>query len=169
MVGRQSLHSATESNPLSPYQRERALPRQIRECEPMRCSCLREGHIAAVELLDVKSDEEAVEKCRVPFEERKSKLEGFEVLGSRAQNRSWSTSRRRRACGRLANLRVAGPGYIGDRPRPTLASAASVWGGAQTKRPSGRLGGRPAVPAISQATFRLSADDLPVLRSATMS
>jgi hypothetical protein len=29
----------------------------------MRCSCLREGHIAAVELLDVKSDEEAVEKC----------------------------------------------------------------------------------------------------------
>ena len=45
----------------------------------MRCSFLREGHIAAVELLDVKSDEEAVEKCKALFEERKSKFEGFEV------------------------------------------------------------------------------------------
>ena len=41
----------------------------------MRCSFLREGHIAAVELLDVQSDEEAVEKCKVLFKERKSKFE----------------------------------------------------------------------------------------------
>ena len=45
----------------------------------MRCYFMRDGHIAAVELLDVKSDEEAVEKCRALFEERKSKFEGFEV------------------------------------------------------------------------------------------
>ena len=45
----------------------------------MRCYFVRDGHIAAVELLDVKSDEEAVEKCRGLFEERKSKYEGFEV------------------------------------------------------------------------------------------
>jgi hypothetical protein len=40
---------------------------------------MRNGHIAAVELLDVKSDDEAVEKCTAIFEERKSKFEGFEV------------------------------------------------------------------------------------------
>ena len=42
----------------------------------MRCYFMRDGHIAAVELLNVKSDEEAVEKCRALFEERKSKFEG---------------------------------------------------------------------------------------------
>jgi hypothetical protein len=45
----------------------------------MRCYLMRNGHIAAVELLDVKSDEEAVEKCRALFEERKPKFEEFEV------------------------------------------------------------------------------------------
>jgi hypothetical protein len=45
----------------------------------MRCYFMRGGHIAAVEILDVKSDEEAVEKCGALFEERKSKFEGFEV------------------------------------------------------------------------------------------
>ena len=45
----------------------------------MRCYFMRGGHIAAVELLDVTSDEEAVEKCRALFEERKSTFEGFEV------------------------------------------------------------------------------------------
>jgi hypothetical protein len=45
----------------------------------MRCYLMRDAHIAAVELLDVKSDEEAVEKCRAIFEERKPKFEGFEV------------------------------------------------------------------------------------------
>ena len=45
----------------------------------MRCYFMRDGHIASVELLDVKSDEEAVEKCRALFEERKAKFDGFEV------------------------------------------------------------------------------------------
>jgi hypothetical protein len=45
----------------------------------MRCYFVRGGHVAAVELLEVKSDEEAVEKCKALFEERKSKFEGFEV------------------------------------------------------------------------------------------
>ena len=45
----------------------------------MRCYFMRGGHIAAVELLDAKSDEEAMEQCRGLFEERKSKFEGFEV------------------------------------------------------------------------------------------
>jgi hypothetical protein len=45
----------------------------------MRCFFMRGGHVAAVELLEVKSDEEAVEKCKALFEERKSKFEGFEV------------------------------------------------------------------------------------------
>jgi hypothetical protein len=45
----------------------------------MRCYFMRGGHIAAVEILDVKSDEEAVEKCAALFEERKSRFEGFEV------------------------------------------------------------------------------------------
>jgi hypothetical protein len=45
----------------------------------LRCYFMRDGHIAAVELLDVKSDEEAVEKCKALFEERKPKFEGFEV------------------------------------------------------------------------------------------
>ena len=45
----------------------------------MRCYLMRGGHIAAEELLDAKSDEEAVEECRAIFEERKSKFEAFEV------------------------------------------------------------------------------------------
>jgi hypothetical protein len=45
----------------------------------MRCYFVRGGHIAAVEILDVKSDEEAVEKCAALFEELKSKFDGFEV------------------------------------------------------------------------------------------
>jgi hypothetical protein len=45
----------------------------------MRCYFMRGGHIAAVELLDAKSDDEAVEQCRALFEERKSQYEGFEV------------------------------------------------------------------------------------------
>jgi hypothetical protein len=45
----------------------------------MRCYLLRGGHIAAVELLDANSDEEAVEQCRALFEERKSKFEALEV------------------------------------------------------------------------------------------
>jgi hypothetical protein len=54
-------------------------PRQIRECEHMRCYFMRDGHIASVELLDVNSDEEAIEKSKALFEERKSKFDGFEV------------------------------------------------------------------------------------------
>jgi hypothetical protein len=45
----------------------------------VRCYFMRGGHIAGVELLDVKSDEEAIEKCVALFEERKSRFEGFEV------------------------------------------------------------------------------------------
>ena len=45
----------------------------------MRCYFMRDGHIAGVELLDVNSDEEAIEKSKALFEERKSKFEGFEV------------------------------------------------------------------------------------------
>jgi hypothetical protein len=45
----------------------------------MRCYFMRGGHIAAVELLDVKSDEEAIERSKVLFEERKFKFEGFEI------------------------------------------------------------------------------------------
>jgi len=37
---------------------------------------MRGGHIAAVELLDAKSDEEAVEQCRALFEEQKSAARG---------------------------------------------------------------------------------------------
>jgi len=42
----------------------------------MRCYLMRGGHIAAVELLDAKSDEEAVEQCRALFEEQKSAARG---------------------------------------------------------------------------------------------
>jgi hypothetical protein len=46
----------------------------------MRCYLIRGGHyIAAAENLEVKSDEEALEKCKALFAERKSKFEGFEV------------------------------------------------------------------------------------------
>jgi hypothetical protein len=45
----------------------------------MHCYLMRNGHIGAIELLDVDSDEEAVEKRRAIFEERRSKFEGFEV------------------------------------------------------------------------------------------
>jgi hypothetical protein len=36
---------------------------------------MRGGHIAAVEILDLKSDEEAMERSKTLFEERKSKFE----------------------------------------------------------------------------------------------
>ncbi len=45
----------------------------------MRCYFMRGGHIAAVELLDVKSDEEAIELTKALFEVRKSKFEGYEI------------------------------------------------------------------------------------------
>ncbi len=45
----------------------------------MRCHFMRYGRIAAVEVLDVKSDEEAIEKSKALFEDRKSQFEGFEV------------------------------------------------------------------------------------------
>jgi hypothetical protein len=45
----------------------------------MRCFFLRAGHIAAVEILDVKTDGEAIEKSKALFEERKAKFDGFEV------------------------------------------------------------------------------------------
>jgi len=45
----------------------------------MRCYFVRSGHIAAVEHLDVASDEEAVEKAKLLFAERKGQFEGFEV------------------------------------------------------------------------------------------
>ena len=45
----------------------------------MRCYFMRGGHIAAAVLLDVKSDEEAIEVSKALFEERKSKFEGFEI------------------------------------------------------------------------------------------
>jgi hypothetical protein len=41
---------------------------------------IRGGHcIATAENLEVKSDEEALEKCKALFAERESKFEGFEV------------------------------------------------------------------------------------------
>ena len=43
----------------------------------MRCFFMRGGHIAAVELLEVNSDQEAVEKCEALFEERKPKYDGL--------------------------------------------------------------------------------------------
>ena len=42
----------------------------------MRCYFMRGGHIAAVEILDVESDEEAVEKCKAFCEERKFQIRG---------------------------------------------------------------------------------------------
>jgi hypothetical protein len=45
----------------------------------MRCYFMRGGNVAAVELLDVESDEEAIERSKALFEERKSKFDGFEV------------------------------------------------------------------------------------------
>ena len=45
----------------------------------MRCFFIRAGHVADVEFLDVNSDEEAVERSKALFEERKSKFEGVEV------------------------------------------------------------------------------------------
>jgi hypothetical protein len=59
----------------------------------MRCYFMRDGHFAAVELLDVKSDEEAVEKCRGLLEERKPLT---------------VPSRTRRGCGRLVRAQVGG-------------------------------------------------------------
>ena len=53
--------------------------RRRRERGSCGAVCLRGGRIAAVELLDAKSDEEAVEQWRMIFEQRKSKFEGFEV------------------------------------------------------------------------------------------
>ena len=51
----------------------------------MRCYFMRRGHIAAVELLDAKSDEEAIEQCRALFEERKSKF-GLKFGTARAKS-----------------------------------------------------------------------------------
>jgi hypothetical protein len=45
----------------------------------MRCFFIRRGHVAAVETLDVTSDEEAIEKAKALFEERKAKYERYEV------------------------------------------------------------------------------------------
>ena len=45
----------------------------------MRCYFMRNGHIAGVEALYVKSDEEALEKAKALFEERKALFDGFEV------------------------------------------------------------------------------------------
>jgi hypothetical protein len=46
----------------------------------MRCYfILRNGHIAAFESLDVLSDDEAIEKARSLFAERKDRFERFEV------------------------------------------------------------------------------------------
>ncbi len=47
----------------------------------MRCFFLRGGHIAAVELMPGLTDEQAVEKCRLLYESRRSKegYQGFEV------------------------------------------------------------------------------------------
>jgi len=47
----------------------------------MRCYFMRNGHItvAAVELLDAVSDEEAIEKAKSLFAERRYQFEGFEV------------------------------------------------------------------------------------------
>lgn len=45
----------------------------------MRCYLLRKGHIAAVEVLNVASDEAAIAQARAVFEARKTDYEGFEV------------------------------------------------------------------------------------------
>ena len=45
----------------------------------MRCYFMRRGHIEAVEVLTVLSDEDAMEQCRQLFKERSERFEGFEV------------------------------------------------------------------------------------------
>jgi hypothetical protein len=45
----------------------------------MQCIFVRNGRIADVEILDVNSDKEAIEKGKALFEERKSRFEGFEI------------------------------------------------------------------------------------------
>jgi len=45
----------------------------------MRCYLLRNGHIAAVEVIDGESDQAVIEKARAVFEARKTEYEGFEV------------------------------------------------------------------------------------------
>ena len=68
---------------------------------------MRGGHIAAVEPLDAKSDEEAVERSAEQiFEERKSKFEAFEVWDR--TRKIAEGSRRvdgRRNCGRRVSRR----------------------------------------------------------------
>jgi hypothetical protein len=46
----------------------------------MRCYFLREGHIAAVEMLTGLSDHDAVAKAHMLFSERGNRFDGFEVL-----------------------------------------------------------------------------------------
>jgi hypothetical protein len=45
----------------------------------MRCLFMRNGRIAAVEHLDVASDEEAIERTKLLFAECKDQFEGFDV------------------------------------------------------------------------------------------
>jgi hypothetical protein len=45
----------------------------------MRCFFLRGGHIVAVEMLDAKSDEHAVEQGKALFTTRGDKIDGFEI------------------------------------------------------------------------------------------
>jgi hypothetical protein len=45
----------------------------------MRCYFMRNGHIAAVEPLDFVSDDEAIEKAKSLFAERKDRFERFEI------------------------------------------------------------------------------------------
>src|SRR5215469_7469264 len=45
----------------------------------MRCYLLRNGHIAAVEVLNGESDQAAIEKARAVFETHKTEYEGFEL------------------------------------------------------------------------------------------
>ena len=52
---------------------------------------------------------------------------------------------------------------------PCFWTSVNMGDGHKTEPPPSRPDGRFAVAAIGQAPFRLSADDLPVLRSATMS
>ena len=52
----------------------------------MRCYFMRGGHIAAIELLNAKSDEEAIQQCQALFEERKSKFEALRFGTKRAKS-----------------------------------------------------------------------------------
>ena len=45
----------------------------------MRCYFMRDGHIASVEALDVRSDAEAIEKSKAFFAEHAERFESFEI------------------------------------------------------------------------------------------